>query len=151
MVPQWWHLQMKNGQSFALIDPLKEFEKSPKKYKKRTHLEKKIRIGYVLKSADVGTLFSSRHSESSSQAHTRRHPHTFTNNCAHQCTLVHTNAHPPTLLTPAHTHTQPSIPTHTHTYPRTPKHTRAHPRTPAVVVELIVVVIVDEFELINHM
>ena len=41
MVPQWWHLQMKNGQSFALIDPLKEFEKSPKKYKKGTHLEKK--------------------------------------------------------------------------------------------------------------
>ena len=66
-------------------------------------------------------------------------------------TPAHTNAHPPTLLTPAHTHTQPSIPTHTHTYPRTPKHTCAHPRTPAVVVELIVVVVVDEFELINHM
>ena len=93
----------------------------------------KIRIRYVLKSADVGTLFSSKYSENSSHAHTRRHPHTFTHTCAH----------PPTLRTPAHTHTHPCILAHTHTYSR----------TPAVVVELIVVVVVvvDEFELINHM
>ena len=84
---------------------------------KNRNAMKKICIGYVLKSADVGTLFSSRHSENSSQAHTRRHPHTLTHTCAHQCTLVHTNAHSPALLTPAHTHTQPSIPTHKHTYP----------------------------------
>ena len=31
---------------------------------------KKICIGYVLKSADVGTLFSSRYSENSSPTHT---------------------------------------------------------------------------------
>ena len=61
--------------------------------KKDEKKDTKIRIGYVLKSADVGTLFSSRHSENSSQAHTRRHPHTFTHTCAHQCTPAHT-AHP---------------------------------------------------------
>ena len=89
-------------------------------YLENEGLRKKIRIGYVLKSADVETLFSSRYSENLSHAHTRRHPHTFTNTCAH----------PPTL--------------------RIPTHTLAYPRTPIVVVELIVVV-VDEFELINHM
>ena len=68
---------------------------------------KKIRIGYVLKSADVGTLFSSRHSENSSQAHTRRHPHTFTHTCTH-------------LWTPTHT-------AHPCAYPHTLLHTRAHP------------------------
>ena len=94
----------------------------------------KIRIRYVLKSADVGTLFSSKYSENSSHAHTRRHPLTFTHTCAHQCTLVHNYAYPPTLRT--HTHTR----AHTHT----------HLCTPAVVVELIVVV-VDESELINRM
>ena len=38
----------------------------------------KIRIGYVLKSADVGTLFSRRNSENSSHTlvHTRTHPRT---------------------------------------------------------------------------
>ena len=86
----------------------------------------KIRIGYVLKSADVGTLFSSRYSENSSHAHTRRHPHTFTHTSAHLCTPMHTR--PPL---------------------RIPTHTLAYQHTPAVVVELIVVV--DEFELINHM
>ena len=55
---------------------------------------------FVLKSADLGTLFSSRYSENSSHAHTRRHPHTFTHTCAHTC------AH---LCTPAYTH----IPAHT--------------------------------------
>ena len=33
------------------------------------YVVKKIRIGYVLKSADVGTLFSSRYSENSSHTH----------------------------------------------------------------------------------
>ena len=63
----------------------------------------------VLKSADVETLFSSRYFENSSHAHTRRHPHTFTNTCAH----------PPTLCTPAHTHAHPCIPAHTHSSSRT--------------------------------
>ena len=82
-------------------------------------MKSKIRIAYVLKSADVETLFSSRYSENSSHAHTRRHPHTFTHTCAHQCTLVHTYAHPPTLRTPAHTHTHSCIPAHTHSSSRT--------------------------------
>ena len=89
----------------------------------------KIRIGYVLKSADVGTLFASRYSENSSHTPTRRHPHT----SAHLCTPMPTRPHL-------------RIPTHTLAYP----HTHTYPHTPAVVVELIVVV-VDEFELINHM
>ena len=74
----------------------------------------KIRIGYVLKSADVGTLFSSRYSENSSHAHTRRHPLIFTHTCAHQCTLVHNYAYPPTLCTHTHTllHTRSSSRTH---------------------------------------
>ena len=59
-------------------------------------------------------------------------------------TPAHTYEHPPTLRTPAHTHAHPCLPTRTHT------HARAHPHPPTVVVELIVVV-VDEFELINHM
>ena len=35
----------------------------------------KIRIGYVLKSADVGTLFSRRNSENSSHTHAHTHAH----------------------------------------------------------------------------
>ena len=96
----------------------------------KSHLVK-IRIGYVLKSADVGTLFSSRYFENSSHAHTRKHPHTFTHTCAHQCTLVQTYAHPPTLRTPAHTRTHPCIPPHTHIPAHTLVHTCAHPRTPS--------------------
>ena len=106
----------------------------------------KICIGYILKSADVGTLFSSRYSENSSHEHTRRHPHNFTHTCAHQCTPMHTRPY----CAPLHIPTQTLACRRTHTYPRTPAHTRPHLRTPAVVVELIVVV-VDEFELINHM
>ena len=83
-------------------------------------MTKKIRIGYVLKSADVGTLFSSRYSENSSHAHTRRHPHTFTHTCAHQCTVVHTYAHPPIPRTPAHTHTHSCIPAHTRAHTHIP-------------------------------
>ena len=104
------------------------------------YVVKKIRIGYVLKSADVGTLFSGRNSENSSHTcmrtpvqiyahprtivhtpHTRAHPHTPTehpctpaHNRAHLRTLVHTRAHPGT---PVHTHTH----LHTsHTYPLMP-------------------------------
>ena len=106
----------------------------------QTNHKEKIRIGYVLKSADVETLFSSRYSENSSLAHTRRHPHTFTpvHTCAHLCTpthTAHTSAH---LCTPMHTHPHSAplcIPAHNLAYPRTPTHThahpRAHPRTPA--------------------
>ena len=54
--------------------------------------------------ADVGTLFSSRYSENSSHAHTRRHPHTFTHTSAHLCTPMHT---PHTLV-----HTRSSSRTH---------------------------------------
>ena len=114
----------------------------------------KIRIGYVLKSADVGTLFSSRYSEKSSHTHTRRHPRTSAHTSEHHCTLAHTCAHPPTLRTPAYTCAHPCIPTHTRTHPRASMHTRPHPqrtlRAPVVVIELIIVV-VDKFELINHM
>ena len=53
----------------------------------------KIRIGYVLKSADVRTQVSSRYSENSSQTH--------------PCTSAHTQAHP---QIPTYTHAQP------HTY-----------------------------------
>ena len=106
----------------------------------------KIRIGYVLKSADVGTLFSSRYSENSSHTHTHRHPSTSTHTRAHHCTLKHTHAH---QCKPMHTGAHPPSPAHncahrhphTHTgahprtsaqayaHPRTPRHTRAHLRT----------------------
>ena len=64
---------------------------------------KKIRIEYVLKSADVGTLFSGRNSDNSSHTH------------------VYTHAYP-------HTHPHPHAPpSHTHAYPHTPPQTRTHP------------------------
>ena len=65
-------------------------------------LEKKIRIGYVLKSADIGTLFSGRNSENSSK------------------TYAHTSAYPctPPIPMQAHAHQRHS---HTpHTYPQMP-------------------------------
>ena len=61
----------------------------------------KICIGYVLKSADVGTLFSGRNSENSSNTHAQ------------------TSAYP---CTPAHTHPYPCKPAHTCIHPRTPAH-----------------------------
>ena len=113
--------------------------------------EKKIRIGYVLKSADVGTLFSSRYSENSSHTHSQTPTHFYT----HLRTPVHTCAHLSTLYTPAHTRAHLCIPTHIHVCLPTPEHTHAHPHAPTrtlrglvVVVEVIVV---DEFERINHM
>ena len=48
----------------------------------RVNWAKKIRIGYVLKSADVGTLFSRRNSENSS--------HTLAHTCTHPRTPTHT-------------------------------------------------------------
>ena len=67
----------------------------------------KIRIGNVLKSADVGTLFSRRNSENTSHTH------------AYPRTPAHTHAH-------THTHTLAHTPAHSHT----PAHTRTHPHTP---------------------
>ena len=49
----------------------------------------KIRIGYVLKSADVGTLFSRRNSENSSHTHAYAHAHLRNPPSAHS----HTHAH----------------------------------------------------------
>ena len=77
-------------------------------------LLKKIRIGYVLKSADVGTLFSGRNSENSSHTHVHTHAHPTT----HDNTRPHPRwpacAHPhTTLYTRTHSHTP-------HTYPLMP-------------------------------
>ena len=71
---------------------------------------KKNCIGNVLKSADVGTLFSRRNSENTSHTHT------------YPCTPVHNCAYP---RTPAHTHA------HTHAHPCTFARTPAHSCTPA--------------------
>ena len=80
---------------------------------------KKIRIGYVLKSAYVGTLFSRRNSENSS--HTLAHTH------AYPCTPAHTRALPPT---PEHTCAYPPTPMHTRAPLYTLAHTHTHSRTP---------------------
>ena len=123
----------------------------------RVKIMEKIRIGYVLKSADAGTLFSGRNSENSSHtcmltpvqiyahpahlctpAHTRTHPrnthvhpHTTEHTCAHLCTPAHTCAH---LRTPRYTRAHPSTPAHTHTHPHT-SHT--YPLMPADALNLI--------------
>ena len=54
---------------------------------------KKIRIGYVLKSADVRTQVSSRYSENSSHTHpcTSEHTHTHPRTFAYTCTHPHTH------------------------------------------------------------
>ena len=73
-------------------------------------LKEKIRIGYVLKSADVGTLFSGRNSENSS--------HTYAHTSPHIATPAHTLLRTPThTYPPAHTHTHLHTP---HTYPLIP-------------------------------
>ena len=93
---------------------------------------KKIRIGNVLKSADVETLFSRRNSENSSHTHTHTcaYPHTPVHTNACLCTPMHSFPHPHTpmhtsvhLHALAHTHT----PAHTHTHQHSPAHTHAHP------------------------
>ena len=95
----------------------------------------KIRIGYVLKSADVGTLFFGRNSENSSHTHAHIHayPHTPVHTHAHQRTPMHTSAIPPT---PADTLAHPHTPIYTNAQSHTP-HT--YPLMPA-----------DNLNLINH-
>ena len=88
----------------------------------------KIRIGYVLKSADVRTQVSSRYTENSFQTHlhtpmhTQLHPHTLAHTPAH--TSMHTRTHP---HTPVHTCTHPRTPAHTHAHLCIPRHSQAHP------------------------
>ena len=86
----------------------------------------KICIGYVLKSADVGTQFSRRNSEFSLKIHPT-HMHTPMHTCAppsaHSLPHPCTPAHPP----PKH----PRTPTHTHEHPPTAAHTWPHPHSPA--------------------
>ena len=77
----------------------------------RTISRRKIRIGYVLKSADVRTLFSGRNSENSSNTH------------------AHTSAYP---CTPTHTHASPRTPSHTQAHLDTPAHTCAPAHTPHI-------------------
>ena len=125
----------------------------------------KIRIGYVLKSADVLNLVSRRYSENSSNTHTCRHPRTFAHYHTHPCTPAHTTpTHPHTPnythihvctfactcaqpCTPAHTRAHLSTPEHTRTHPHTPAHTSAHPHTPVHTPHIPA----DALNLINHM
>ena len=83
----------------------------------------KICIGYVLKSADIGTLFSNRYcilKIHPTHTHTCRLPRTFTHTCTHSGTLAHT---------PTHTCAYQQTPVHTRGHQRTPVHTRAYPCT----------------------
>merc|ERR1712218_281616 len=100
-----------------------------------TALYKKIRIGNVLKSADVGTLFSRRNSENTS--HTHAYPRTPAHTGTYPCTPSHTCTHP---RTPMHTLT------HTRAHPRTLSHTRTHSRTP----HTYPLMSADALNLINH-
>ena len=98
-------------------------------------------MGYILKSSDVGTLFSGRNSENSSHthlhthahpptsAHTRPYPQTPTRICPHP---PRTSPHPPipmhTWACCTHTHAHPLTPAHTCAHPHSLAHTRAHPK-----------------------
>ena len=123
-------------------------------FRRVEYLFKKIRIGYVLKSADVGTLFSRRNSENSSHTHAypRTHQHTPVHTRTHLRTPAHTNKYP---RIPVHTRTHPGTPMHTRAYPRTPMHNRAHtcahPRTPAPTHAHTPNIPTDALNLINHM
>ena len=118
---------------------------------------KKIRIGYVLKSADVLTLVSRRYSENSSNTHTCRHPRTFAHYHTHPCTPVHTTptqSHPHTcmylcvhLCMTMHTRAHPSTPEHTQAHPSTPAHAHTHQHTPMHIPHIPA----DALNLINHM
>ena len=123
--------------------------------------ETKIRIGYVLKSADVGTLFSGRNSENSSHTYMRTpvqiyaHPRTITHTCAHLHTFAYSLPHPqpPTEhpCIPAHTRAHLCTPANTRTHLRTPPgHTCAHPHTPAHIPH-IPTDAADTLNLINQM
>ena len=98
-----------------------------------TCFTKKIRIGYVLKSACMRTRVQIY---------------------AHPCTIVHTphthaHPHPPTEhpCTPAHTRAHLRTLVHTRAHPGTPAHTRAHPHTPAHIPHIPA----DALNLINQM
>ena len=84
----------------------------------------KIRIGYVLKSAEVRTLVSNRYSEDSSRIHPRISIHT----CAYLCTPMYTCIH---LNTPTQTRAHLHIPKHTCAHQHTSGYTCTHPCTPA--------------------
>ena len=97
----------------------------------------KICIGYVSKSADVGTLFSGRNSKNSSHICMRTPVQIY----AHPRTIVHTRTHP-------HTPTEhPCTPAHTQAHPRTPRYTHAHPHTS----HTYPLMPADALNLINHM
>ena len=101
---------------------------------------RKIRIGYILKSADVLSLSLQKifwkfiqHTDSQTLVHFRRLPPTPIHTCAY-CTHPHTpmyvyvHPHPPTYMYVNCTHM--CTPAHTRTHPRTPTHTRTHLHIP---------------------
>ena len=98
-------------------------------YLQSTYLKEKIRIGYVLKSAEVRTLVSRRYSENSShtQSHLPEQTH-YTSIHTPKDTNTHllTKAYPG-ILGPS---THPDTPGHTSEQPRTPPHSCTHPQTP---------------------
>ena len=127
-------------------------------------MAQKIRIGYVLKSANVLTLVSRKYSENSSNTHTRRQPRTSANFYTHTCTPTpthvrvctptHTITHPRTcmytcthLCTPVHTRAHMRTPAHTRAHPHTPVHTHTHPCIPTHTPHIPT----DALNLINHM
>ena len=111
----------------------------------------KIRIEYVLKSADVGTLFSGRNSENSSHTCMCTPVQIY----AHPRTITHTRAHSPTPSpihqTPMHTRTHPGTPANTCAHLHTPVHTRTHLRTPGHTSHTYPLMPPDTLNLINQM
>ena len=99
----------------------------------------KICIGYVLKSADIGTLFSNRY------CILKIHPtHTLADTHALSLTPAHTQAHLRTHpRTPAHTCTYQHTPVHTRGHLCTPAHAHAHLHTPHIPADVL--------KLINYM
>ena len=99
----------------------------------KLHHLKKIRIGYILKSADVLTLVSRRYSENSSNTLTGRHPRTSADFHTHPCTPAHTAQTRAHKHTPTQTHTHPCTCMYTHTHPQPPTymyvHLHTHPHT----------------------
>ena len=91
--------------------------------------QKKIHIGYILRSADVGTLFSGRNSENSSHIRMRTQVQIYAQSRTPAHSLPH--PYPPTKhpCIPAHTQVHPRTLVHTCTHPCTPVHTCAHQGT----------------------